>query len=113
MSDMPAKSGKWHKRRVELHGIKFEGKKARNCKVHGNFMRIVQPQPDNGWDYVPATPLNLACYDPNAMNEIYGNTIVALTSYRKTRHGGYGDSGQWAWSHMKASAAAARTLASS
>jgi len=48
------------------------------------------------WDYVPATPLNIACYDPEAMNEIYDNTIVALTKYKKTRHGGYGDSGQWA-----------------
>ena len=48
------------------------------------------------WDYVPATPLNVACYDPNAMNEVYGNTIVALTTYAKTRHGGYGTSGQWA-----------------
>ena len=48
------------------------------------------------WTYVPATPLNIACYDPNAMNEIFGNTFVALTQYRETRHGGYGDSGQWA-----------------
>jgi len=30
------------------------------------------------------------------MNEIYESTFVALTQYRKTRHGGYGDSGQWA-----------------
>lgn len=48
------------------------------------------------WDYVPATPLNVACYDPNAMNEVRDNTFVALTTYRKTRHGGYGNSGQWA-----------------
>jgi len=48
------------------------------------------------WTYVPATPLNVACYDPNAMNEVYNNTFVALTEYRTTRHGGYGDSGQWA-----------------
>ncbi|MBN1675711.1 MAG: fibronectin type III domain-containing protein [Kiritimatiellae bacterium] len=96
LDDMPAKSGKWHQRRVELHGIKFEGRNARDCRVHHNFMKIVQPQPDGEWDYVPATPLNLACYDPNAMNEIYENTIIALTAYTKTRHGGYGDSGQWA-----------------
>lgn len=48
------------------------------------------------WEYVPATPLNVACYDPNAMNEVRDNTFVALTTYRKTRHGGYGNSGQWA-----------------
>ena len=48
------------------------------------------------WQYVPATPLNVACYDPAAMNEVCDNTFVALTEYRKTRHGGYGDSGQWA-----------------
>lgn len=48
------------------------------------------------WQYVPATPLNVACYDPNAMNEVYHNTFVALTTYPKPRHGGYGSSGQWA-----------------
>jgi len=48
------------------------------------------------WTYVPATPLNVACYNPNAMNEIHGNTFIALTTYPRTRHGGYGRSGQWA-----------------
>jgi hypothetical protein len=48
------------------------------------------------WDYVPATPLNIACYNKNAMNEVYNNEIVAITYYRKIRRGGYGDSGQWA-----------------
>jgi len=48
------------------------------------------------WEYVPATPLNIACYEPNAMNQVNSNTFVALTEYRQTRHGGYGDSGQWA-----------------
>jgi hypothetical protein len=45
---------------------------------------------------VPCTPLNLACYDPNAMNEVWNNTIIALTEYKQTRIGGYGTSGQWA-----------------
>ena len=48
------------------------------------------------WQYVPATPLNIACYDPNAMNQVYDNTFVALTTYGKARHGGYGRSGEWA-----------------
>jgi len=177
LSDLPAKTRPFKHQRVELHGIKFEGRKVKNCKVYGNFMRIVQKQPvdsqgkgapqdkvKNGvfirsratavaadrltdaaqnwekdrwlnywvkfdanrpavritgndantlfgnfntnipgeytiyqkWDYVPATPLNVGCYDPNAMNEVYGNTFVALTTYRKTRHGGYGRSGEWA-----------------
>ena len=177
LDDMPAKSRPWQTRRVELHGIKFEGRGVRNCRIYRNFMRITQKLPvDSGgvgapedkivngvylrskitsisaerledatqswerdrwkgyhvrysdlappalitgndsktlsgkfaalaseeytiyakWDYVPATPLNVACYDPNAMNEVYGNTFVALTEYRRTRHGGYGDSGQWA-----------------
>jgi len=48
------------------------------------------------WQYVPATPLNIACYDPNAMNQVYNNKFVALTEYSQTRHGDYGDSGQWA-----------------
>lgn len=96
LDDLPAKSRPWKKHRVELHGIKFEGKNARECKVYGNFMRITQKKPDKEWDYVPATPLNIACYDPNAMNEVYRNTFIALTEYEKTHHGGYGASGQWA-----------------
>ncbi|MFC2130473.1 T9SS type A sorting domain-containing protein [Bacteroidota bacterium] len=96
LSDMPQGSGIWLERRVELHGIKFEGNNAKNIKVHDNYMEINQPQPDSAWDYVPATPLNLACYDPNAMNEIYNNKIVAYTTYRQTHHGPYGESGEWA-----------------
>jgi len=96
LSDMPQGSGTWLERRVELHGIKFEGTEAKNIKVHDNYMEINQPQPDSAWDYVPATPLNLACYDPNALNEIYNNKIVAHTTYRQTHHGPYGESGEWA-----------------
>jgi hypothetical protein len=47
------------------------------------------------WKYVPPTPLNVACYDPNGMNEIYDNTFIGITTYENTRHGGYGDSGEW------------------
>jgi hypothetical protein len=177
LSDLPQGSRPFKHQRVELHGIKFEGKKARNCRVHGNFMRITQRLPVDAdgkgtpddkvssgvyvrsrataitlgrlsdstrnweanrwrnyfvkyapdlpatritgndattlfgqfgsktaqdyviymkWQYVPATPLNVACYDPNAMNEVYDNTFVALTEHQRTRHGGYGDSGEWA-----------------
>ena len=56
------------------------------------------------WGYIPATPLNIACYDPNAMNGIHDNTFVALTHYQQTRHGAYGDSGQWASSIASSSA---------
>ncbi|OGF50033.1 MAG: hypothetical protein A2231_07365 [Candidatus Firestonebacteria bacterium RIFOXYA2_FULL_40_8] len=59
-------------------------------------MQIVQPQPDESGDYVPATPLNISCEDPNAMNEVYNNKVIALTTYKKTFHGPYGASGQWA-----------------
>ncbi len=52
------------------------------------------------WNYVPPTPLNLSCYDPNAMNEIYDNTFIGITTYAETRHGGYGDSGNWATALM-------------
>ncbi len=177
LDDIPAKSRPFKHQQVELHGIKFEGKRVKNCKVHDNFVRIVQRQPLDSqgrgaaehkvttgvylrgkptalhrdrlvdatrrwekdrwrqylvkyapdapparitgndattlfgelraakpseytiyqrWEYVPATPLNVACYDPNAANEVYDNTFVAVTTYRATRHGGYGRSGQWA-----------------
>ncbi|MFH1049610.1 MAG: T9SS type A sorting domain-containing protein [bacterium] len=96
LDDMPQGSDLWYERRVELHGIKFEGENAKNIKVHDNYMEINQPQQDAYWDYVPATPLNLACYDPNAMNEIYNNKIIAHTTYKQTHHGGYGESGEWA-----------------
>ncbi len=52
------------------------------------------------WKYVAPTPLNIACYDPNAMNEIYNNTFIGITTYKKTRHGDYGDSGEWATAVM-------------
>ena len=177
LDDIPQKSRPFKHQIVELHGVKFEGSKVRNCKVHDNKVRIIQKLPhDSGgqgrpedklisgvyvrskatslsadrlvdtsqrwerdrwrnyfvryspthppaliksndattlsadfksaapgeyaiyqkWSYVPATPLNVACYDPSAGNEVYSNTFVALTQYRRTRHGGYGRSGQWA-----------------
>ena len=177
LDDIPAKSRPFKHQLIELHGVKFEGSGVRNCKVNGNFVRIVQGPPRDSrgqgeiadkvnsgvylrsrasavgpaglvddaqrwekdrwrgyfvryapglppvqitgndatalfgrfeavppgeytlymkWDYVPATPLNVACYDANAINEVHGNTFVALTTYGETRHGGYGRSGQWA-----------------
>ncbi len=96
LDDTPARSRPFKAIYVELHGIKLEGRKVKDCKITGNFCRIIQKLPRGKWRYVPATPLNIACYDPDAMNEVAGNTFVALTEYRKTRHGGYGDSGQWA-----------------
>ncbi len=96
LSDLPAGSRPFKERMIELHGIKFEGTGVRNAKVYDNTMRIIQLLPDADWEYVPATPLNIACYDPDASNEVYDNTFIALTQYQETRHGGYGDSGQWA-----------------
>ena len=52
------------------------------------------------WEYVPPTPLNLACYDPNGMNEIYNNTFIGVTHYREVWHGDYGDTGDWATAVM-------------
>jgi hypothetical protein len=179
LSDMPAGTRPFHHRLVELHGIKFEGEGAKNCKVYDNYVRIVQKLPvdslgvgepedkiENGvyfrgtpssssatditddtrdwevyrwryyylkyaeelpptyiiqndettltanfqgavgpqytvymkWQYVPPTPLNVACYDPSANNEVYGNTFIALTRYETAdiRHGDYGSTGNWA-----------------
>jgi hypothetical protein len=181
LSDLPARTRPFHHRLIELHGIKFEGSHARNCKIYNNFVRITQYLPvdsdgqgapedkmDNGvylrskassissdrlvdskqhwekdrwryyfvkyhpdlppakikgndattlygdfkqtdpgeytiymvWEYVPPTPLNLACYDPNGMNEIYGNTFIGITHYRKVWHGDYGNTGDWATAIM-------------
>ncbi len=181
LSDLPENTRPFHHRQVELHGVKFEGSRTKNCKIYNNFVRITQHQPvdsdgqgdpvdkmENGvyfrskassiekgkivdlqqnwekdrwrfyyvkydpgmppvlitgndettlygdfnavnsaeytvymkWIYVPPTPLNVACYDPNGMNEIHGNTFIGITTYKNTRHGGYGDSGQWATSVM-------------
>ena len=178
LSDLPAGTRPFHHRQIELHGIKLEGRKTRNCKIHGNYVRIRQLLPgdsggsgdpadkvDNGvyvrgrattiatdrlvdstaswevdrwrfyrvnyaadqptavitgndattlfgnfaadaapadysiymrWEYVPPTPLNIACYDPNGMNEVFDNTFIGITDYQQVRHGGYGDTGQWA-----------------
>jgi len=96
LDDTPAGSSNWEQRMIELHGIKLEEARVTDSKIYNNFVRIVQLMPDADWEYVPATPLNIACYDPNAMNEIFDNTFIALTWYQTPRHGGYGDSGQWA-----------------
>ena len=96
LDDMPAKSRPFRKIMVELHGIKLEGAQVTGAKIYRNFVRIRQPTPAEGVRYVPATPLNVACYAPAAMNEIHDNDIVALTHYRAARIGGYGDAGQWA-----------------
>ncbi len=96
LDDMPAGSRPFRRIRVELHGIKLEGRQVTGAKVHRNYVCIRQPLPDGDVQYVPATPLNIACYDAAAMNEIHHNTIVALTHYRRERFGGYGNSGQWA-----------------
>ncbi len=95
LDDEPPGS-EWQERMIELHGVKFEGDRVTDTKVYDNFVRIIQYLPDDEWEYVPPTPLNIACYDPNAGNEVYDNTFVALTYYDTPRHGGYGDSGQWA-----------------
>ena len=181
LSDLPARTRPFHHRMIELHGIKFEGRNTRNCKIYNNFVRITQPQPvdsdgkgntadkmengvyirstatsiENGklvdnsqnweknrwrfyyvkydpnkppvkitgndekklygdfesikpgeytiymkWSYVAPTPLNIACYDPDGMNEIYNNTFIGVTTYKRTRHGDYGDSGEWATALM-------------
>ncbi len=52
------------------------------------------------WEYVPPTPLNIASYNPNGMNEVYDNTFIGITHYKKTRHGDYGDTGEWATAIM-------------
>ncbi len=177
LSDMPARFRPYWHRKIELHGIKLEGRRVKNCKVYNNFVHIEQYPPvdsagqgstadkiNNGvyvrsvatalsgsrlvdvsrdwetsrwrgyfvkysanlpparidsndaatlfgnfssaepgeysiympWSHVPPSPLNIACYDPNAMNEVYGNRFEAITHYSKTRHGSYGDSGEWA-----------------
>ena len=35
------------------------------------------------WNYVAPTPLNLACYDRNGMNEIYNNTFIGSNDISK------------------------------
>lgn len=177
LSDYPARTRPFQHRLIELHGVKLEGSRVKNCKVFDNFVRITQPLPvdsdgqgdpadkmDNGvyirstarkitpgqlvdpaqnwekdrwryyyvkydpdlppaeitgndahtlygkfekvkpseytiymkWSYVPPTPLNIASYDPEGMNEVYDNTFIGITHYKKTRHGDYGDTGEWA-----------------
>jgi len=182
LCDLPANTRPFYHRLIELHGIKFEGASAKNCKIFNNFVKIIQYPPvdsqgagdpedkmvngiylrsvasslDNNkladtaqnwekdrwcsyyvkydkdlpaalikgnsatelygdfgktkpseyaiymkWEYVPPTPLNLACYDPNGMNEIFNNTFIGITMFAKTRNGTeYGDAGEWATAIM-------------
>ncbi|MPY90359.1 MAG: hypothetical protein GEU99_20860 [Luteitalea sp.] len=95
LDDLPQDSP-FQEARIAVHGIKLEGWGVTNTKVFDNYVRIIQLQPDAEWDYTPATPLNLGVYTPNAHNEIYDNTFVALTTYETTWHGDYWNNGQWA-----------------
>ncbi len=92
--------GKWNKIHIEVHGVKIEGGHVKNCKIYNNFVRQNQYLPSDAVErYSPPTPMNIGC-GPNAMNEIYGNTFVALTHVQKTngngKIGSYGKAGDWA-----------------
>ncbi len=89
-------TGYWLKYSPELPAVRISGNEENSLSASitgaaGGEYSIYMP-----WTYVPATPLNIACYDPNASNEVWGNTFVALTEYSQPRHGDYGDSGEWA-----------------
>ncbi|OGF50965.1 MAG: hypothetical protein A2231_06550 [Candidatus Firestonebacteria bacterium RIFOXYA2_FULL_40_8] len=94
--DMPQGSRPWILRYVELHGIKLEEATSKNNKIYNNFVRIIQHTTDSLGQYVPPTPLNIACYDANAMNEVYNNKFVGLTDYSTTVHNAYGIWSTWA-----------------
>ncbi len=96
----------WEPDRWRFYWVKFSGSHP-PVQITGNdsttlfadFPEGVQPGEYTiymKWEYVPPTPLNVACYDPNGMNEVYNNHFVGITHYSKTRHGDYGDTGQWA-----------------
>lgn len=98
-------SQNWEKDRWRHYFVKYDPNKP-PIKVAGNDSTCLYGDFEAGepidytiymkWTYVPPTPLNIASYNPNGMNEIYNNTFVGITTYRDTRHGGYGDSGKWA-----------------
>ena len=50
LSDLPAGTRPFHHRLIELHGVKLEGRKARHCRVYGNYVRIRQLLPRDGGD---------------------------------------------------------------
>ncbi len=87
----------WVKFSAEYPPVKITGNDS--TSLFADFPAGVQPGQYTiymKWQYVPPTPLNVACYDPNGMNEVYNNHFVGITYYKNTRHGDYGDSGQWA-----------------
>jgi len=47
LSDLPARTRPFHHRLIELHGIKFEGRNSKNCKIHDNYVRITQYLPED------------------------------------------------------------------
>jgi hypothetical protein len=99
----------WEKDRWRFYFVKYHPDKP-PVKITGNDATALYGDFDGEspgeytiymkWAYVPPTPLNIVCYDPNGMNEIYGNTFVGITTYEKNRHGEYGDSGEWGTSIM-------------
>ncbi len=47
LSDLPANTRPFKHRMIELHGIKLEGNRVRNCKVYDNYVRITQKLPND------------------------------------------------------------------
>ncbi len=99
----------WEKGRWRFYYVKYDPNKP-PAKITGNDSNTLYGNFEAKdaseytiymkWSYVAPTPLNIACYDPNGMNEIYNNTFTGITTYDKTRHGDYGDSGEWATAIM-------------
>lgn len=100
---------RWEKDRWRYYFLKYDSKNPAvmitgndDSTLYGNFdvAGPVEYTIYMKWNYVPPTPLNIACYNPNGMNEVYENTFIGITTHHEVRHGGYGDAGQWATALM-------------
>ncbi len=77
LSDLPERTRPFHHRMIELHGIKLEGSRARNCKIYNNFVRITQEQPvDSGGMGDPVNKMENGVYIRSSAT---GISATALT----------------------------------
>ena len=87
LSDLPARTRPFHHRLIELHGIKFEGRSAKNCKIYNNFVRITQYLPvDSGGVGEPEEKMDNGVYIRSTASSIEKNRLVdAKQDWEKDR----------------------------
>jgi len=91
LDDIPKGSRPFKHQRVELHGIKFEGKRVQRCVVRNNVVRIIQPLPrDSGGRGRPRDKITSGVYVRSRADRITPDRLTDSTRrWERDRWKGY------------------------